>query len=560
MGLNLDWKQWIKRIDSKKNRRLALIGSFWALLCVLLLSIAVTYVVPGQTQQSAYGEDWNDLGSFRSELNGLGVETTALVSSPLLLSDIDHPEETVFIVSGVERDTISLPSFTGDGNLIQFSEGDGYTSSEIDAISNFVERGGTVILMDDFGYSSNLAAEFGLEFTNHRLFADFDYEGTLGSDFVWVNTTSAYNFTNSPSSQRDVNPCIRDSDDDGIIDPLDIAPEDENVGAAQVDAKSAGLCGHRFLGSGGDGPSTPRWDWSEEYSLLTNTPSAFEKTSSYNPAERRYVISRTTQDSWLDNNDDGNYTVGGYAALGIEGDEQGPFPVYVRYCEMMLCRDADSGRVHFVSDGSILINSIYDPDFASKYTGLVPENDNRKWILDIIAEALIVDINSTQPSDNALVIFDESRHQQPTLLGDTYNLIYYILIYFTNDWMAMLILFLALFIFLEAVLLRKEDPEEWRHIFRVIYYGFGDAKRYEYYQRPEKIRQVLLTRVRNVNGLNREEFDLLPASELQQLIKDPVLVRFIFEERSYRADELVAIVRRIKQLGEAKEGGGYSVD
>ena len=167
MGLNLDWKQWIKRIDSKKNRRLALIGSFWALLCVLLLSIAVTYVVPGQTQQSAYGEDWNDLGSFRSELNGLGVETTALVSSPLLLSDIDHPEETVFIVSGVERDTISLPRFTGDGNLIQFSEGDGYTSSEIDAISNFVERGGTVILMDDFGYSSNLAAKFGLEFTNH---------------------------------------------------------------------------------------------------------------------------------------------------------------------------------------------------------------------------------------------------------------------------------------------------------------------------------------------------------------------------------------------------------
>ena len=126
--------------------------------------------------------------------------------------------------------------------------------------------------------------------------------------------------------------------------------------------------------------------------------------------------------------------------------------------------------------------------------------------------------------------------------------------------MAMLILFLALFIFLEAVLLRKEDPEEWRHIFRVIYYGFGDAKRYEYYQRPEKIRQILLTRVRNVNGLNREEFDLLPASELQQLIKDPVLVRFIFEERSYRADELVAIVRRVKQLGEAKEGGGYSVD
>ena len=49
------------------------------------------------------------------------METTALVSSPLLLSDIDHPEQTIFVISGVERDTISLPRFTGEDDLIQFS-------------------------------------------------------------------------------------------------------------------------------------------------------------------------------------------------------------------------------------------------------------------------------------------------------------------------------------------------------------------------------------------------------------------------------------------------------
>ena len=124
----------------------------------------------------------------------------------------------------------------------------------------------------------------------------------------------------------------------------------------------------------------------------------------------------------------------------------------------------------------------------------------------------------------------------------------------------MLILFLILFVFLEAVLIRKEDPEEWRHVFRVVYYGFGDARRYEYYQKPEKIRQVLLSRVRNINGLTREEFDSIPAAELQNLIRDPVLVRFIFEERKYRADELVGIVRRIKQWGESETGVIGSVD
>ena len=147
----LDRKKLSTFFNSRRNRRIALQISFWSVLVLLILSIAVTYVIPGQTQQSAYGDEWNDLGSFREELNDKGIETTALVSSPLLLSDLDHPEETIFIISGVERDTISLPRFTGEDDLIQFSEGDGYTSSEIVAIRDFVSRGGTVILMDDLG-------------------------------------------------------------------------------------------------------------------------------------------------------------------------------------------------------------------------------------------------------------------------------------------------------------------------------------------------------------------------------------------------------------------------
>ena len=551
----MDWTQLSRKLTSRRGRRTALVVSFWSLLAILVLSIAMTYVVPGQTQQSAYGDEWNDLGAFRAELNDMGIETTALVSSPLLLSDIDHPEQTVFIVSGVERDTISLPRFTGDDDVIQFSEGDGYTSSEIVAIQDFVDRGGTVMLMDDFGYSSNLAAEFGLEYTNHRLYADHSYDSTLGSDFVWVNTSSAFNFTSAPGTQAQVNPCLRDLDKDGVIDVLDNDPDDPEVGATLVNSRTSGLCAHRFLGID-EVTLEPIWDWSEGYELLTNTPSAFEKASSYNPAEHRYVVARTTQDSWLDNNDDGNYTIGGYAALGIQGDEQGPFPVYVRYCDKILCRTADSGRVHFISDGSILINSLYDPNFESRYLGLVPDNDNRKWVLDIVAEALLLNNNGTSPSEDALVIFDESRHQQPTLFGDTYNLLYYLLIYFTNDWMAMLILFLILFVFLESVLIRKEDPEDWKHVFRVVYYGFGDARRYEYYQRSEKIRQVLLTRVRHINALTREEFDALPAAELQQMVRDPLLIRFIFEDRRYRPDELVGIVKRIKQWGASGLEGG----
>tara|TARA_Y100000758_G_C15708590_1_gene296193 strand:+ start:25 stop:435 length:411 start_codon:yes stop_codon:yes gene_type:complete len=134
-------------------------------------------------------------------------------------------------------------------------------------------------------------------------------------------------------------------------------------------------------------------------------------------------------------------------------------------------------------------------------------------------------------------------------MGDTYNLIYYLLVYFTSDWMAMLLLFLTLFIVFEAVIIRKTDPEPWRHVFSIIYYGFGDSRRYGYYSRANKVKQVLLSRVRNLNTLTREEFDALPARELQKMISDPVLVKFVFEDRNYSLEQLVAVVKRVKMWG-----------
>ena len=537
---------WMRRLTSRQTRRLAITTAFWLMLGILLFSILQTYIITGEKQQSAYGDDWNDLNGFRDEVSNLGIETTALISSPLLLTEIDNPEQSIFVISGVERDTISLPKFTGDETIVDFREADGYTSSEISAIRDFVDAGGTLLLMDDFGYSASLADEYGLTYSGHHLYDGEAWARELDFNFVWVNETSAFNFTSTSGSvAMAMHPCLRDVDFDGVIDLLDDEPYDPNVGGV-ITEQNVGLCAHRW------NQETGEWDFTENYNLLTNSPSAFEKDGSFNPAENRYAISASTLDSYLDTNDDGNLTVG-FEAAGIAGDEQGPFAIYVRYCVDRMCLDSDSGRVHFVSDGSVLINSLYNAGPDSPYADSVPLNDNRKWALDIIAEALLLGNTSTNAGEEAIIIFDESRHQQETPMGDTYNLLYYILVYFTNDWMAMLILFLTLFIVLEAVLIRKDDPDDWRHVFRIIYYGFGDARRYEYYQRPQKIRQVLLTRVRNLNTMSREEFDALPAAELQRIVDDPVLVQFIFEDRRYKPDELVGIIKRISAWGQTTE-------
>ena len=148
-----------------------------------------------------------------------------------------------------------------------------------------------------------------------------------------------------------------------------------------------------------------------------------------------------------------------------------------------------------------------------------------------------------------MVIFDESRHVQSNVATDSYNMLYFFLVYFTGDGLAKLILFVGIFVLFEMVLLRKKDPEPWRHVFSIIYYGFGDANRYSYYAKPNKIKQVFLSKVRNQNGMTREEFDAMPARDLQKMIADPILIQFVFENKQYSLEQSVAIVKRIKAWG-----------
>ncbi len=534
---------------SNEGRRAVALLLFYVTLGTLLLTLASGYIDRGEVHQSAYGDEWNDLGTFRQSIKDSGINTTSLISSPLLLEEIREPESTMFVISGVERDTISLPRFTGDSNLISLGEGEGYSTSEILAITDYVDRGGTLLVMDDFGYATTLASRFGLEYSGHQLYDAEAWAHELDYNYVWMNVSDGYNYSSQSGSRTESNPCLADDDGDGTIDMLDPDPYDVDVRRrTAITSAEAGLCAHRL------DPVTGDWDFDPGYDLLLNSPSAFEKDKAGDPERNRYAIGMSSQDSYLDTNDDGNLTVG-FTAGGVESDQQGPFALWIKVCEQRNCADSAAGRAIFVTDGSMLVNSLYDPEGSNSgnYGDLmrtVPPNDNAKWVADLVAEALITGNSSADAvSPKAQIIFDESRHQQPNVASDTYNLIYYVLIYFTNDWMAMLFLFLGLFVAFEAVIIKKQDPEGWRHVFSIIYYGFGDARRYEYYGRANKVKQVLLTRVRNVNSLTREEFDALPARELQAMINDPILVKFIFEDRRYSQQELVAVVKRVKAWG-----------
>jgi hypothetical protein len=323
----------------------------------------------------------------------------------------------------------------------------------------------------------------------------------------------------------------------------------------------AGLCVQHWTPTSGDAGIV---SFNASYRVLLNVATGIEIVPDVRGALREvHVLATTSNEATVDVNGDGEIWVGNEVTAETP-DLWGQFNLSVEACVDRSCSPDDGGRILFFADGSMLINALYDYDAfnAGAYPDeekddltverLIPENDNRRLILDIIAEALDdPEKEGAAASSNAQVIFDESRHTQNVLVTEGYNTIYFLLVYFTGEGLAMAVLFIGLFLAFEMVLLRKRDPQSWRHVFSIIYYGFGDAERYDYYTKTEKIRQVLLSKVRNQNGLSREEFDALEVNELVALIGDDALASFAVKPGRYSLEETVALVKRIKAWGRA---------
>ena len=543
------------RLDEKprfNKRRLLLQIAFWFVL-LMLLSTVISQVINigNEDGQSAYGDDWDDMSAFRQDIKDMGIETKSLVSSPLLLADIEDPANTTFIIAGVERDTLSLPQFSSDG-FLTFASEDGYTPAEVEAIKEFVFAGGDVLVMDDFGYSSSIAEAFGVRFKGVQLY-DTVYVTELDYNFVWM--------------------CVQESPcgmNGTKLDPTTV--ENHNRWSTPSPSPEAHICqvyhGREYDRNSDAGVCEQHWkdgaiEYNSSYQVLLNNITGIDIIPNAKTGMgATEVRALTSAEATIDVNGDGEIWVGSEQNSETP-DLWGQFNLSIEVCITQDCNYMQGGRITFIADGSALTNALYDYEGYNdgdygKAEKEIPDNDNRKWALDYIADSLadtscnpgdFLNCSSPEPSPNAMVIFDESRHIQPSIASESYNTIYFLLVYFTGEGLAMLLLFLILFIAFEGVLLKKKDPEPWRHVFSIIYYGFGDANRYTYYAKSNKIKQVFLSKVRNQNGLTREEFDSLPARELQGMINDPVLVKFVFENKNYSLEQTVAIVKRIKVWG-----------
>jgi len=115
-------------------------GAALAAACLLMLVVlaALPSAVSRHSQLSAYDDGWDDISDFRADMEyhlGIPIEVRTVESSAAALDSIDDASGTLYLAVGVERP---------------------YAYSEWAAIARFQDRGGAVMVADDFGKGETL--------------------------------------------------------------------------------------------------------------------------------------------------------------------------------------------------------------------------------------------------------------------------------------------------------------------------------------------------------------------------------------------------------------------
>ena len=98
-------------------------------------------------------------------------------------------------------------------------------------------------------------------------------------------------------------------------------------------------------------------------------------------------------------------------------------------------------------------------------------------------------------------------------------------------------------------MMRVENPKPWRHLFN-IYEGRLSRFRvpHAHYTHPETIKEIFIEKVRIENGYTREEFGMLSQSKIEELLHDPLLIKFMInDDRSMTLEEVKEAIKGWKK-------------
>lgn len=531
--------------DEKKGIKLET-WLFAGFVTTLLLSTILVIVVSSdkETVYSAYVLDaegdyqYQQVNIMSDDVgdSGLGYTVANTMSTPMLVNDWREPHRTLLIMISPEKP---------------------FDEAEAVAIHDFVTKnGGKVILAADSTNAQRVGDKFGVKFFDKEMMDTMRYyethalgdaETKLSSDMrnIWALSTI----------DRDV----RDMGEG----PRSLGCDEENLNTNDI-----------------SNCRTP---------VLFRQPTAIQLLQEHDPVDptlirQPKVLAHGSTSSILDNL--GTHKIeSGQTQLGtgetgliiridypgietidkVRGDRQDTVSV--------------TGSIVFVSNDDVFANHLWDLDTGERtgklgyckeefYTdhvcwnsgedGLDPTSDTTWKGNSAYFSSLIVDMMEhdneeisntvTRHRDEFYVVFDESRHVTGALQAPFTEAMGAIVLLTSDVWLKWLIV-LNLMALLSIAIMVVPEKENWRHVFDLTRFR-ERPKKVDPEKYQQRVREALMSKVRQFYDLTRDEMVLKTPAEVQSMIRDPRLVEMAYSQnRAYSDEELRQLMQMIRRWG-----------
>lgn len=463
-------------------------GSKLFALFIVIIMVTVVYPVlinnaNNPSQLSVYDDDWNDMSLLASDLN---VEENGKHEIKTIVS---RPS-IITKISEVEKNTTQPTLVTNQTILVIIGVERMYNEYDSEALHSFVKSGGKVVIADDSGYANTA------------------FHGQAGALEIDVKLrTNKVQSGCVPEKTTSLTSTVLEGmgyDSGGGSDPkckpaqlYDFNHWDENIHTGNISTVIIDA-------------NIERMDFSGQ--LMMSAPGAL----TIKQGGKAEGLAWSSQEAFIDYNQDkvGGAGEGTYRENSTNG------------VEVISEANIGEGKVIFISDTSIFTNRYYE------------QLDNKEFINKLF--------EYLSESEAQTIIFDESRHIQSDLISLVYVQLFGILGHISSSEVLGLIMLGSIILLMQIVMMRVENPSVWRHLFN-IYEGRLSRFRvpHAHYTHPETIKEIFIEKVRIDNGFTREEFEMLASSKIEELLEDPILIRFIINNEKNMT---------LKQIEEAIKG------
>jgi len=463
-------------------------GSKLFALFIVIIMVTVVYPVivdnaKSPSQLSVYDDGWNDMSQFATDLN---VEENGKHNIKTIVS---RPS-IINKIAEVEKNTTEQTILNNQTILVIIGVERMYNEYDSEALHAFVSSGGKVVIADDSSYGNTAfhgqagALEIDVKLRTNRV-----QTGCVPEDSSTLvgSVLETMGYEGGGSSDPKCKPAqLYD------MNHWEESIHTQNVSTVIIDA------------------NIERMDFNGQ--IMMSAPGAL----TIKPGGKAEGLAWSSQEAYID-----------YDQNGLGGVGEGTYRENsTNGVEVVSEANIGEGKVIFISDTSLFTNRYYD------------ELDNKEFINKLF--------EYLSEGKKQTIIFDESRHIQSDLISLVYIQLFGILGHISSSEVLGMILLGSIILLMQIVMMRVENPSVWRHSFN-IYEGRLSRFRvpHAHYTHPESIKEIFIDKVRIENGFTREEFGMLASSKIEEIIKDPILIRFIINNEKNMT---------LKQVEEAIKG------